>query len=232
MNRNPIIIALDVPSTEQASILVDRLGDSVDFYKVGMELYAAGGMPAVRSLLASGKQVFLDLKLYDIGETVKRATACIAESDVRFLTVHGSQAVMRAAVDGRGNSNLRLLAVTVLTSFDREDLADLGYDCPLSDLVALRVRNAMAAGIDGIICSPRDVSSVRAIAGPAAIVITPGVRSQTAARGDQKRVATPLEAIQAGADYVVIGREVTRAQDPASEVHRILEEIRTAVRVA
>lgn len=232
MNRNPIIIALDVPSTEQASILVDRLGDSVDLYKVGMELYAAGGMPAVRSLLASGKQVFLDLKLYDIGETVKRATACIAESDVRFLTVHGSQAVMRAAVDGRGNSNLRLLAVTVLTSFDREDLADLGYDCPLSDLVALRVRNAMATGIDGIICSPRDVSSVRAIAGPAAIVITPGVRSQTAARGDQKRVATPLEAIQAGADYVVIGREVTRAQDPASEVHRILEEIRTAVRVA
>jgi orotidine-5'-phosphate decarboxylase len=232
MNRNPIIIALDIPNAKQARALVEQLGDSVDFYKVGMELYAAEGMYFVRELIDAGKQVFLDLKLYDIGETVKRATARIAETDVRFLTVHGSQAVMRAAVDGRGNSNLQLLAVTVLTSFDQEDLADLGYECALSDLVALRVRKAMAASMDGIVCSPWDAAAVREIAGSAAIVVTPGVRSRTAATGDQKRVATPSDAVQAGADYVVVGREVTRAEDPESEVRRIMEEIGCAVRVS
>jgi orotidine-5'-phosphate decarboxylase len=232
MNRNPIIIALDIPNAKQARALVEQLGDSVDFYKVGMELYAAEGMYFVRELIDAGKQVFLDLKLYDIGETVKRATARIAETDVRFLTVHGSQAVMRAAVDGRGNSNLQLLAVTVLTSFDQEDLADLGYECALSDLVALRVRKAIAASMDGIVCSPWDAASVREIAGSAAIVVTPGVRSRTAATGDQKRVATPSDAVQAGADYVVVGREVTRAEDPESEVRRIMEEIGCAVRVS
>jgi orotidine-5'-phosphate decarboxylase len=232
MNRNPIIIALDIPNAKQARALVEQLGDSVDFYKVGMELYAAEGMYFVRELIDAGKQVFLDLKLYDIGETVKRATARIAETDVRFLTVHGSQAVMRAAVDGRGNSNLQLLAVTVLTSFDQEDLADLGYECALSDLVALRVRKAIAASMDGIVCSPWDAAAVREIAGSAAIVVTPGVRSRTAATGDQKRVATPSDAVQAGADYVVVGREVTRAEDPESEVRRIMEEIGCAVRVS
>jgi orotidine-5'-phosphate decarboxylase len=225
MNHNPIIVALDFQNASQARELVGHLGQSVDFYKVGMELYAAEGMPFARELMAEGKQVFLDLKLYDIGETVKRATARIAETHVRFLTVHGSNAVMRAAVEGRGACDLELLAVTVLTSFDQEDLADLGYECSVADLVALRVRNAMACGIRGIVCSPRDAAAVRQIAGSEAIVVTPGVRSRTASRGDQKRVATPAEALQAGADYVVIGREVTRAANPQSEVERIMSEI-------
>ncbi|MBI4875714.1 MAG: orotidine-5'-phosphate decarboxylase [Acidobacteria bacterium] len=226
MNQNPCIIALDVDSVEQARALVRRLGGAAPFYKVGMELYAAAGMEFVRELVGQGKQVFLDMKFYDIGETVKRAVAQVARCGVRFLTVHGSGAVMRAAVEGKGGAPLGLLAVTVLTSFDRNDLADLGYPCAVSDLVALRVRKAVEAGIDGIVCSPLEAASVRALAGPGTILVTPGVRSAGAGKGDQKRVATPAEAIRAGANYLVIGRQVTRAEDPAGEMARILEEIR------
>jgi orotidine-5'-phosphate decarboxylase len=227
MSENPCIIALDVESAEQARALIRRLGDAAQFYKVGMELYAAAGMEFVRELVGGGKQVFLDMKFYDIPETVKRAVERVAASGVRFLTVHGSGAVMRAASAGRGRTPLRLLAVTVLTSFDQTDLSDLGYPCPVSDLVALRVRKAMEAGIDGIVCSPLEASAVRALAGPGAILVTPGVRSAGSAKGDQKRVATPAEAIRAGADYLVIGRQVTRAEDPAAELARILAEIRS-----
>ena len=226
MTENPCIIALDVESAGEARALVGRLGDAARFYKVGMELYAAAGMEFVRELVGEGKQVFLDMKFYDIPETVKRAVAQVARSGVRFLTVHGSGAVMRAAVEGRAESPLRLLAVTLLTSFDQTDLADLGYPCAVSDLVALRVRKAMEAGIDGIVCSPLEAASVRALAGPGAILVTPGVRSAGAGKGDQKRVAPPAEAIRAGANHLVIGRQVTRAADPAAELARILEEIR------
>jgi len=174
--------------------------------------------------------VFLDLKFYDIGETVKRAVAQVARAAVDFLTVHGSNAVMQAAIAGKKDAGedgagLDLLAVTVLTSFDESDLRQLGYPCSVTELVQLRVRNAMAAGIDGIVCSPAEVKGVRAITGPAAKLVTPGVRSAGAALGDQKRVATPAEAIASGADYLVIGRQVTRAADPRAEVQRILEEI-------
>jgi orotidine-5'-phosphate decarboxylase len=222
---NPLIVALDFDSPEKARELVGRLGGQITFYKVGLELYAAAGMDFVRELTAAGNDVFLDLKLYDIGETVKRAVTRIAASGVRFTTVHGSGAVMRAAAEGRGTSNLKLLAVTVLTSFDREDLADLGYPCEVSELVALRVRKATEVGIDGIVCSPLEAAAVREIAGPHAILVTPGVRSAGAGKGDQKRVATPAEALRDGANYLVIGRQVTRAPDPAAEVKRILEEI-------
>lgn len=228
MKSHPIIIALDVESAKQARDLIAKLGDSVSFYKVGMELYAVAGMEFVRELIGEGKQVFLDMKFYDIGETVKRAVARVAEIGVRFLTVHGSGAVMRAAVEGRGSAPLQLLAVTVLTSFDRDDLADLGYPCEVSELVKLRVRKAMEAGIDGIVCSPLEVAAVRAMTGPRAVLVTPGVRSAGASAGDQKRVATPAEAIRNGADYLVIGRQVTRAADPAAEVARILQEIQTS----
>ena len=224
-SMNPIIVALDVEDAQQARALIARLGGSVDFYKVGMELYAAAGMEFVRELAASGKQVFLDLKLYDIPETVKRAVAQVSKTGVRFLTVHGSNAIMRAAVEGRGSSALSLLAVTVLTSFDQQDLADLGYPPIVADLVALRVKNAMAAGIDGIVCSPLEAAAVRKLAGPKAILVTPGVRSRNADAGDQKRVATPAEAIAAGANYLVIGREITRAGDPAGEASRIAQEL-------
>ena len=225
---NPLIIALDFESAEKARELVRRLGDAVSFYKVGLELYAAAGMALVRELAAEGKQVFLDLKLYDIGETVKRAVAQVAASGAALTTVHGSRAVTRAAVEGRGGAPLKLLAVTVLTSFDQDDLTDLGYPCAVADLVALRVRKAMEAGLDGLVCSPLEAAVVRALAGPDAILVTPGVRSAGAGKGDQKRVATPAEAVRDGADYLVIGRQVTRAEDPRAEVARILDEIQAA----
>ena len=228
MTHNPLIIALDLDSASQARMLVEKLDDAVDFYKVGMELYAAEGMPFVRELLNRGKQVFLDLKLYDIGETVKRAVARIAPCGPTFLSVHGSNAIMRAAVEGRGEHKVKLLGVTVLTSFDRQDLAELGYPCEARELVALRTRNAMSAGVDGLVCSPLEAADVRAIAGPDTIVVTPGVRSRSASAGDQKRVATPAEAIASGASYVVIGRQITRAEDPQAEVRRILAELAAA----
>jgi len=224
MNRNPIIVALDFDNAASARALVEKLGDSVDFYKVGMELYAAAGMPFARELVESGKHVFLDLKLYDIPETVKRAVAQVAKSGVHFLTVHGSNPILYAAIEGRGDAPLRLLAVTVLTSFDQEDLTDLGYPAKIDDLVALRVRNTMAAGLDGIVCSPLEAASVRALAGPKAILVTPGVRSHRADVADQKRVATPEAALAAGADYVVMGRQITRAVDPRAELERVLSE--------
>jgi orotidine-5'-phosphate decarboxylase len=222
---NPIIVALDVEDAAQARTLITRLGSAVDFYKVGMELYAAEGMPFVRELIDADKQVFLDLKLYDIPETVKRATAQVAKTSARFLTVHGSNAVMRGAVEGRGESALKLLAVTVLTSFDQRDLAELGYPASIEDLVALRVKNARVAGIDGVVCSAKEAAAVRALAGPEAILVTPGVRSLSAESADQKRVATPAEALAAGANYLVIGRQITRAKDPLAEYQRIMREL-------
>lgn len=227
---NPVIIALDVESAAQARSLVDRLGESVNFYKVGMELYAAEGMPFVRELLDRGKQIFLDLKFYDIGETVKRATARVARTGVRFLTVHASPAIMRAAREGAAGSSLQLLAVTVLTSFSQQDVEDLGHTRPVADLVSLRVRNAVACGIDGIVCSPLEAATVRSLAGADTLIVTPGVRSASAGVGDQKRVATPASAIASGANYLVIGRQVTRAADPAAEVASIRNELASALK--
>lgn len=191
-----------------------------------MELYAAAGMEIVSQLHSLGKKVFLDLKLYDIGETVKRATRQICESGaVTFLTVHGSRPIMRAALEGRADSKTGLLAVTVLTSFDQEDLADLGYPVAIADLVELRVRMAIESGMEGIVCSPLEIARVRRVGGTNLQVVTPGVRSAGAAVGDQKRIATPSEAIRDGADYLVIGRQVTRASDPRAACEQILAEI-------
>jgi orotidine-5'-phosphate decarboxylase len=228
MNRNPLIVALDLESAAQARDLAGALGSSVRFYKVGLELFTAAGPAFVEELLAQGCDVFLDLKFYDIGETVKRAVAQAARLGVRFLTVHASKGVMRAAVEGRGASKLQLLGVTVLTSVDQADLRDdLGadYATSVSDLVALRVRNARELGVDGLVCSPLEVARVRLLAGPDTVLVTPGVRSAGADAGDQKRVATPAQAIANGADYLVIGRQVTRAADPAAEVAKIRAEL-------
>jgi orotidine-5'-phosphate decarboxylase len=225
MSHNPIIIALDVETAEQARTLVAQLGTEVDFYKVGMELYASSGTEIVSELIAEGKQVFLDLKMYDIHETVKRAVAQVAKRGIRFLTVHASDQVMRAAAEGKGSGNLQILAVTVLTSVDQADLERDGISYPLTEWVELRVRNAMQAGIDGIVCSPVEVKRVREIAGPDAVLVTPGVRSAGAGTGDQKRVMTPRQAMDSGANYLVIGRQVTRAEDPRAEVLRIKSEL-------
>jgi orotidine-5'-phosphate decarboxylase len=193
-----------------------------------MELYAATGMEVVRELQARGKDVFLDLKFYDIPETVKRAVAQVAKTGVRFLTVHGSASIMRAAVEGRGDSKLKLLAVTVLTSFGPEDMEELGFHGEIADLVEHRARKAVACGIDGLVASPLEAAALRKIVGADTILVTPGVRSAGAAKGDQKRVSTPAQAVRDGADYLVIGRQITRASDPAAEAQRVLQEITAA----
>jgi orotidine-5'-phosphate decarboxylase len=225
MKSDPVIIALDFDSAAKADNLVAALGDSAGFYKVGMELYAAAGMDYVRSLVDRGKRVFLDMKYYDIGETVKRAVAVASRSGAELLTVHGVGQVMRAALEGRGDSPTKLLAVTVLTSFDQNDVAELGYDCSLADLVGQRVGLAMKAGMDGVVGSPLEARAIRALAGPDAILVTPGVRSKGASAGDQKRVATPAEAVCGGANYVVIGHEVSRSPDPAGALRAIHAEL-------
>lgn len=224
-NTDPLIVALDVDSRAEADALVSALGDSAGFYKVGMELYAVCGMDYVRSLVDRGKKVFLDMKYYDIGETVRRAVAVAAKSGATFLTVHAVGQVMRAAVEGRGDSELKLLAVTVLTSLDQKDLEEMGHTGTISELVARRVLQAQAAGIDGLVASPLEAAAIRGLAGPEMILVTPGVRSAGAAKGDQKRVATPAEALRDGADYLVIGRQVTRAADPAAAMAQIRAEI-------
>jgi orotidine-5'-phosphate decarboxylase len=222
---SPIIVALDVPSADEARRLVRAIGDAASFYKVGLELYAAAGPDFARELKAEGHRVFLDLKLHDIGETVRRAVAQVTTIGPDFLTVHATDQVMRAAVEARGQSPLKLLGVGVLTSLDDSDLEKDGYSRSLTDLVELRARSAMTAEMDGIVCSPREVARVRAITGPKMILLNPGVRSAGSSTGDQKRVATPAEAVAAGADYIVIGRQVTRAKDPRGETLRILEEV-------
>jgi len=223
--HNPIIVALDVESAADARALIGRIGPRVGFYKVGLELYAAAGMDFVRGLLADGHQIFLDLKFYDIPETVSRAVARVADTGVRFLTVHAVPSVMRAAVAGKQGSRLQLLGVTVLTSFGPEDMDDLGFDGTIAELVERRAKKAIELGIDGIVASPLEAAAVRRIIGPDAVLVTPGVRSAGVDAGDQKRVATPAQAMRDGASYLVIGRQVTRAADPAQEVDRILMEL-------
>jgi orotidine-5'-phosphate decarboxylase len=225
MSHNPIIVALDVETAAGARALVKRIGASVGFYKVGLELYAAAGPEMVRELIAEGKDVFVDLKMYDIPETVKRAVANVARSGARLLTVHAVGSVMRAAVEGRAGAELKLLGVTVLTSFGREDIEEMGYQGEIAELVGHRARLAIECGVDGVVASPLEAAALRRLLGPAPILVTPGVRSAGADHGDQKRVATPAEAIRNGATYLVIGRQVTRAADPSGEVERLLEEI-------
>ncbi len=226
MSRNPLIVALDVESRAAAMQLVERCGDAVGFYKVGLELFTAEGPAMVRDLLAAGKRVFLDLKMYDIGETVRRAAARAADLGVSLLTVHCVPQVVRAAVAGVEGSGTRILAVTVLTSFDQRDLEDAGIAgrTPAEHVLFLASRG-VEAGTHGFVCSPREARALRDLAGPGRLLVTPGVRSAGAASHDQKRVATPVEALAAGADYLVVGREVTRAADPAEAARRILDDI-------
>ncbi len=225
--HNPIIVALDVESAAAARAMVARIGPRVSFYKVGLELYTAAGLEIVRQLIGEGKQVFLDLKLYDIPETVSRAVSVVAQTGVTFLTVHAVASVMRAAVAARAGSALRILGVTVLTSFGPEDLDDLDYSGTITSLVERRARKAVELGVDGIVASPLEAAAVRRIVGPQTVIVTPGVRSAGVGSGDQKRVATPAQAIHDGANYLVIGRQITRAADPAAEVDRVLMELVT-----
>ncbi|MFG1376734.1 orotidine-5'-phosphate decarboxylase [Xanthobacter autotrophicus] len=223
--RDRMIVALDYPSVSTAEALVWQLGDIVTFYKIGLELSIAGGLDLAADLIGAGKKVFLDLKLHDIGTTVERATAAAAERGVHILTVHAYPQTMAAAARGAKGSPLEVLGVTVLTSYDDADLATAGYRMGVTDTVRLRAAQAREAGIAGVICAPTDAAMVRAILGPDGRVVTPGVRPKGADVGDQKRIATPGEAIAAGADRIVVGRPVTAAADPVAAAEAILAEL-------
>ncbi len=226
--RERLIVALDVPSVSEAEAMVARLGDSVCFYKVGYQLTFAGGLPFAAGLIAAGKQVFLDLKLHDIGNTVQKGVESVAGMGATFLTVHAFPQTMKAAVEGKRGSKLRILAVTVLTSYDDSDLAAAGYDMSVAELAAARAQQARDIGIDGLVCSPEEAPKLRDIAGPGMALVTPGIRPAGSATGDQKRIMTPARAIEAGADYLVVGRPVLAADDPKRAADNIVAEIEHA----
>lgn len=221
-----LIIPLDLPGVGEARTMVEALGDAVSFYKVGLELFAAGdGMAFAHELKAAGKQVFLDWKLHDIGTTVQRAAAVLASSGCDFLTVHGEPQVMASAVRGRGSSGLRILAVTVLTSLTDEDLIETGYHETARALVERRIHQAIAAGCDGVIASPHEAALARSLGGKDFLVVTPGVRPDWSAKNDQARAATPIEALRAGASHIVCGRPITAANDPQGAARRVAAEM-------
>jgi orotidine-5'-phosphate decarboxylase len=227
--RDRLIVALDVGSVAAAEAIVDRLGDSVSFYKVGLQLaYAPGGLPFAKQLAQAGKRVFLDVKLLDIDNTVEGAVRSIVPMGMTFVTVHAYPKAMRAAVRARGDAPLRLLGVTVLTSMSDSDVLDAGYDATASALVARRAADARAAGMDGIVTSPAEAAAARAIVGSDMAIVTPGVRPAGTSVGDQRRVATPEMAIRAGADYLVVGRPITGAADPKAAAEAIVAEIKDA----
>ncbi|GGE29724.1 orotidine 5'-phosphate decarboxylase [Agaricicola taiwanensis] len=224
-NRDRLIIALDVPTVEEAAALVKRIGDEATFYKIGHELLYTGGVDLARRLIGEGKKVFIDAKLHDIGNTVERATANLAALGAHFLTVHAYPQTLQAAARGRGSSNLKILGITVLTSYDDNDVMECGFALSVNDLVLRRAKQILESGVDGVVCAPTDVSAVRSVTGERALLVTPGVRPSGAATGDQKRVATPADAIRAGADHLVVGRPVTKSADPARAAAEIVEEI-------
>ncbi len=228
--RERLIVALDVPDIPAARALVERLGDAAVFYKIGLELFmSAGFFEFLDELRAQRKKVFVDLKFFDIPETVARAVKGLAERGADFCTVHGNQAIMEAAARAKSNG-LRVLAVTALTSLDRGDLEDLGFDCDVGELVLSRARRALAAGCDGVVSSGLEVERLRREVGPKLVCVTPGIRPvDNQAESDQKRVMTPAAAIRAGADYIVVGRPIRDAKDPRAAAQAIQDEIARAL---
>ena len=227
--RDRLIVALDVPDTATAERLAGSLTGHVGVFKIGLELAMSGGIDLARDLAADGHNVFLDLKLLDISNTVTKAVENAANQGFAFLTVHAYPAAMRAAVAGLGDSKLCLLGVTVLTSLNTADLAEAGYVDAPEALVINRAKSAAATGMGGIVCSPKEVKAVRAQTGTSLTIVTPGVRPAGSDTGDQKRVATPASAIKSGADYLVVGRPITQSRDPATAAAEIVTEIATAL---
>ncbi len=228
--QDRLIVALDVPSVAEARVLVARLGDAVRFYKVGMWLFFDPAFHAlVDELVAAGKQVFLDYKMYDIPETVRRGVAAVARRGAGIVTVHGDPEIVAAAADGARGTDLLVFAITVLTSQDDAALAAMGYDHTVAELIAVRARTAAQAGAHGLIASAADdPRELRRLAGAPLLVATPGIRLPGAAADDQKRTATPQQAIAAGADYLVVGRPITRAPDPAEAARQVLASMGAA----
>jgi orotidine-5'-phosphate decarboxylase len=227
--RDRLIVPLDLPGVAEAEAMVARLGDSVTFYKIGYQLAYAGGLPLVGRLTGAGKKVFVDLKLHDIGNTVARGVESVAKLGATFLTVHAYPQTMKAAVEGRAGSSLKILAVTVLTSYDDGDLHAAGYRLNVADLVEARAQQAQVLGVDGLVCSPEEAAGVRKIVGHQMNLVTPGIRPAGADVGDQKRIMTPARAIAAGADYLVIGRPITGVADPKAAADAIQAEIAQAL---
>ncbi len=229
LSDDRLIVALDVANIVQGMALVDRLGDSVSFYKIGLGMLTGGGLALANELTQErGKRVFLDMKLFDIGATVEAAVRGLAQFDLDFLTVHGDPQVVRAACEGKRDKALKILAVTVLTSLDRADLdANLIKPGDIHDITIERAARALEAGADGVIASPQEAAMIRAL--PQAkgrLIVTPGVRPMGAGLGDQKRTATPMQAIRDGADHIVIGRPIWQAADPAAAARAVIAELR------
>jgi orotidine-5'-phosphate decarboxylase len=224
-SRERLIVALDMVSMEEARALVARIGDAGAFYKVGMELAYSGGLPMVEWLAGEGKKVFLDLKLHDIPHTVERATAQVARLGATFLTVHAYPQTMRAALAGAFGTGLKLLGVTVLTSMNDKDLVEAGYASGVETTVVHRARQAKARGMAGLIISPHELRMVRGAVGSGLLLVTPGIRPRGASQADQKRVMTPVEAIAAGADHIVVGRAIIETPDPRSAALAIIDDI-------
>jgi orotidine-5'-phosphate decarboxylase len=222
--RDRLIVALDLPSVPEAEALIDRIGDAATFYKIGYRLGYAGGLALAERLAARGLKIFLDLKLHDIGNTVEEGVRSASGLGATFLTVHAYPQTMRAALRGRGEG-LKILAVTVLTSYDDADAAEAGYGLPVAELVAKRAAQAAEIGVDGLVCSAAEATSVRRIVGPDRLIVTPGIRPAGAEAGDQKRVMTPGDARKAGIDHVVVGRPITGAADPRAVAQAIVAEL-------
>ncbi|WP_321448138.1 orotidine-5'-phosphate decarboxylase [uncultured Cohaesibacter sp.] len=227
--RDRLIVPLDVPSVEDARTIIADLGDSVSFYKIGYQLGYAGGFDLARELISEGKDVFMDLKLLDIDNTIEKGVVSISTLGAKFLTIHAYPKAMRSAVAGRGESGLNLLGVTVLTSMDDADLEEAGYRFTAGELVAKRAADARAAGMDGIVCSAQEADAMRSIVGPDMAIVTPGIRPAGTDVGDQKRVMTPKKAIAAGADYLVVGRPILEAEKRKDMALGIVADIEAAL---
>ncbi|WP_342453126.1 orotidine-5'-phosphate decarboxylase [Jiella mangrovi] len=227
--RDRLIVALDVTSRAEAETIVETLGDSVTFYKIGFQLALAGGLPLVGELAASGKRVFLDMKMLDISNTVEKGVESAAELGASMLTIHAYPHAMRAAVKAASGSALTLLGVTVLTSLDDQDLTASGYQTTIRDLVSLRVRQARDIGMGGVVASPAEAAEIRQVIGGDMAIVTPGIRPAGSDSGDQKRVATPAGALDAGASHLVVGRPITGAADKRAAAQDILAEMGAAI---
>ncbi|MFM8552362.1 MAG: orotidine-5'-phosphate decarboxylase [Nitrospiraceae bacterium] len=223
-----LILALDVPSAEEADQLMRRVEGTVRFVKIGLELYTAAGPDVVRRALDRGNRVFLDLKFLDIDETVRRATARVAELGVEFLTVHANRKALNAAVEGKEDRPLKLLAVTVLTNFDSADLRDMGIQWSVADLVTARAKLAAELGCDGVVASGEEPATIRRNVGPKLLIVTPGIRPAGKGLDDHARPTTPTQSIKAGSDYLVVGRPIRDAADPKEAAQAVLAEMQAA----
>jgi orotidine-5'-phosphate decarboxylase len=228
--RDRLIVALDLPDIEHARAVVARLDGVVSFFKVGLVLQLAPGVgPFIEELVKDDKKVFLDYKYMDVPETIRKAVGRAASSGITFLTIHGNGGIVGAAVEGRGNSALKILAVTVLTSFDAKDIKELGFECSVEDLVLYRAKKAIDAGCDGVIASAQEARKISGLAGGRPIlIVTPGIRPSYKTTDDHKRPMTPGDAIREGADYLVVGRPITDDPDPRASAERIIAEMQDA----